>query len=57
MRSPVRSKTVVDNKIIEKLNSLGKLICYEKDVDMNNKRNDYLKITGITNNIFRQQKH
>jgi len=29
---------------------------YEKEVDIDNKLNNYLKITGIVNNVFRPQK-
>jgi hypothetical protein len=32
------------------------LISYEKEVDIDNKLINYLKITGITNNVFRPQK-
>jgi hypothetical protein len=58
-QKPVRSKTLIDNKIIENVNSLnflGSLISYEKEVDMNNQMNTYLKITGIINNMFRPLK-
>jgi len=49
-RDPVRSKIVTDNKIIEKVNFfnyLGNLISYEKEVDLDNKLNNYLNKTGI----------
>jgi hypothetical protein len=55
----VRSKIVIDNKIIEQVNSfhyLGNVMSYEKEVDIDNKLNNYLKITGIINNLFRPQK-
>jgi hypothetical protein len=58
-RDSVRSKTVIDNKITEKLNCfnyLENLISYEKEVDTDNKLNNYLKITDIINNMFRPQK-
>jgi hypothetical protein len=58
-RDPVRNKIVIDNKIIEKLKSsnyLGNMISYERELDIDNKLNNYLKITGILNNVFRQQK-
>ena len=62
-RDPVRSKIAIYsytyNKIIEKVNSfnyLRNLISYGKEVDIDNKLNKYLKITGIINNKFRQQK-
>jgi len=32
------------------------LIPYEKEVDIDNKLNNYLKIAGIINNVFRPQK-
>ena len=56
---PVRSEIVINNKIIELVNSLnclGNLISYKKEVDIDNKSNNYMKITGIINNIFRLQK-
>ena len=49
-RDPVRTKIVIDNKIIEKVSSfnyLGNMISYEKEVDIDNKLHNYLKITGI----------
>ena len=49
-RDPVRDKIVIDNKIIEQVNPfnyLGTLITYEKEVDIDNILNKYLKITGI----------
>ena len=47
------------NKIIEQVNSfnyLGNMISYEKELDINNKLHNYLKITDILNNVFRPQK-
>jgi len=35
---------------------LGNLISYEKEVDIDTKLNNYLKITGIINNKYRPQK-
>jgi hypothetical protein len=32
------------------------MISYEKELDINNKLQNYLKITGIINNVFRPQK-
>jgi hypothetical protein len=55
-RDPIRSKIVIDNKIIEQLKSfnyLGNVISYENEMDIDNKLNNYLKITGIINNVFR----
>ena len=49
-RDPVRIKIVIDNKIIEQINSfnyLGNMISYEKEMDIDNKLHNYLKITGI----------
>jgi len=58
-RGPVRTKIVIDNNIIEEVNSfnyLGNMISYEKEMDIDNKLRNYLKITGILNNVFRPQK-
>jgi hypothetical protein len=49
-RDPVRTKFVIDNKIIEQVNSfnyLGNMISYEKELDINNKLHNYIKIKGI----------
>jgi hypothetical protein len=49
-RDPVRTKIVIDNKIIEQVNSfncLGNAISYENEMDIDNKLHNYLKITGI----------
>jgi len=58
-RDPVRTKIVIDNKIIEQVNLfnyLGNMISYEGELDIDNKLNNFLKITGILNNVFRPQK-
>ena len=58
-RDPVRTKIVIDNKIIEQVNlfnCLGNMISYEGELDIDNKLNRFLKITGILNNVFRTQK-
>ena len=58
-RDPVTTKIVTDNKIIEQLISfsdLGNMIAYEKELDIDNKWHNYLKITGILNNVFRPKK-
>jgi len=58
-RDPVRTKTVIDNKIIEQVilfAYLGNMISYEGELDIDNKLNNFLKITGILNNVFRPQK-
>jgi len=58
LHTPVRTKIVIDNKIIEQVNSFNYLgnISYEKELDIDNKLHNYLKITGILNNVFRSQK-
>jgi hypothetical protein len=58
-REPVRSKITIDNKIYRtsKSNYLGSLVSDEKDVDIDNKLNNYFTITGITNNTFKLQKN
>jgi len=57
-RDTVRTKIVIDNKIIEQVNFFNYLgnISYEGELDIDNKLNDFLKITGILNNVFRPQK-
>jgi len=55
-RDPVRTKIVIDNKIIEQVNLfkyLGNMISYEGELDVDNKLNNFLKITDILNNVFR----
>jgi len=57
-RDPVRTKILIDNKIIEQVkmfNCLGNMISFEKELDIDNKLHNYLKITGILNNMFRPQ--
>jgi hypothetical protein len=59
-RDSVRTKIAIDNKIIEQVKSfnyLGNMMSYERELDTDNKLNNYLKITGILNNVFRQQKN
>jgi hypothetical protein len=49
----------IDNKITEQINSfnyLGNLISFEKEVEVDNKLNNYWKITSIINNMSRPQK-
>ena len=56
----VRTKTVIDNKIKEQenlFNYLGNIISYEKELDIDNKLHNNLKITGVLNNVFRPQKN
>jgi hypothetical protein len=38
-------------------NYLGNMISYGKELDINNKPHNYLKSTGIMNNVFRPQKN
>jgi hypothetical protein len=55
-RDPVRTEIVIDNKTIEKVksfNHLGSMISYGRELDIDNKLNNYLKITGILNKVFR----
>jgi len=59
-RDPVRTKIVINNKIIERVNLynyLGNMIYYEGELDIDNKINNFLKITGVLNNMFRPQKN
>ena len=58
-RDSVRNKIVIDNKIIEEVNSfnyLGNTISYEKKLDIDNKLHNYLKIRGILNNVLGHKK-
>jgi hypothetical protein len=38
------------------INYISNTIFYEKKLDIDNKLHNYLKITGILNNVFRPQK-
>jgi len=54
----VRIKIVLGNKIIEQVNLfnyLGNMQSYEGEMDIDNKLNHFLKITGILNNVFKTQ--
>jgi hypothetical protein len=56
----LRTKIVIDNKIIEQVNSFNydlNMISYEKELDVDNKLHNYLKITGILNKVSRPQKN
>ena len=58
-RDPVRTKIIIDNKIIEQVNLfnyLGNMVSYEGELDIDSKINNFLKITGILNKVFRPQK-
>jgi hypothetical protein len=49
-RDPVRTKIVIDNKIIEQVNSfnyLGNMLSHENELDIDHKLHNYLKITVI----------
>ena len=57
-RDSVRIKIVLGNKIIEQVNLfnyLGNMQSYEGEMDIDNKLNHFLKITGILNNVFKTQ--
>jgi len=59
-RDPVRTKIVIDNKIMEQVNLfnyLGNIIFYEGEMNIGNKLNNFLKITIILNNVFTPQKN
>ena len=46
----MRTKIVIDNKIIEQVNLfnyLGNMASYEGELDIDKKLNNFLKITGI----------
>ena len=52
-RDPVRTKIVIDNKIIEQVNLfhyLGNMISYEKELDIDKKLHNYVEIIDILNN-------
>ena len=54
-RDRVRTKIVINNKIIEQVNLfnyLGNIISYEGELDIDNKLNNFLKITGVLNNVL-----
>jgi len=58
-RDPVRTKIVIDNKIIEQVNlfnCLGNVISYDGELDIDSKLNNFLKITGVLNKVFRPPK-
>jgi hypothetical protein len=58
-RGTVRCIIETDNKITEQLiffNFLGHLISHEKEMDIDNILNNYLKIIGTIHNVFRPYK-
>ena len=55
----MRTEIVIDNETIERVNLfnfLGNIVSYEGELDIDNKSNNFLKITVILNNVFRPQK-
>ena len=55
----MRTEIVIDNETIERVNLfnfLGNMVSYEGELDIDNKSNNFLKITVILNNVFRPQK-
>jgi len=48
--------TAVPIEQVSLFNYLGNMISYEGELDIDNKLNNFLKITGILNNVFRPQK-
>ena len=58
-RDPVRTKIVINNKIIEILNLfsyIAYMISHQGQMDIDNKLNNILKITVVLNNVFRPKK-
>ena len=51
----LEEKFLIDNKIIEGVNPLT-ILKYDKEVYIDNKLNNYLKIIGFINSKFRLQK-
>ena len=59
VKGEIELEVFIDHEIVEKANSfnyLGNLIYCEKEAYIDNKLVNYLKITGICNNMFRPQK-
>jgi hypothetical protein len=55
-RKPVRSKICINNKILEQVNTfnyLGYYLSYEEEKYLNMKIKNFLKTTGIINQIFK----
>jgi hypothetical protein len=58
-RDPIRSKIVINNKIVEqvnKFNYLGCLLSYETEKDITSKLAKFLQITGIINQVLKPSK-
>jgi hypothetical protein len=55
-REPVRSKICIYNKTLQQVNAfsyLGYYLSYEEEKDLNMKIADFVKITGIINQMFK----
>jgi hypothetical protein len=55
-RDPIRSKIVINNKIIEQkktFNYLGCSLSYEGEKDVRTKVSKFLQITGIINQVLK----
>jgi hypothetical protein len=58
-RDPIRSKIVINNKIIEQINTFNYLGCslsYEREKDVTTKVSKFLQITGIINQVLKLSK-
>jgi hypothetical protein len=58
-REAIRSKIVINNKIIEQVNTfnyLGCLLSYETEKDITSKLSKFLQITGIINEVLKPYK-
>jgi hypothetical protein len=56
---PIKSKIIIDNKIIQQINVFNYLQCslsYEGEKDIDVKISKFLKITGLINVIFKPSK-
>jgi hypothetical protein len=56
---PIRSKIIIDNKIIQQINVFNYLQCsfsYEGEKDIDVKISKFLKITGLTSITFKPSK-
>jgi hypothetical protein len=55
-QQPVRSKIVIENKILEQVNTFSYLGChvsYEGEKDIQDKITKFLKILGLLNNVLK----
>jgi transposase len=58
-RDHIRSKIVINNKIIEQVNTfcyLGCTLSYKLEKDVTDKLSKFLKITGIINQVLKRSK-